>query len=174
MITLYLKACPCLNTTTATPSVFYALPLVSLPLSWSITSSHSEANDGMRSMRWPERQLDTDPLRPASPPSSSPPKGDANKSESDLDKLRISPRSAGLALTAATDVGSVETSLGLSMSASRSWITVASCLHSAIVLELQNCSSGSSVSWRNLTCKVSPESDPEVFKPRAAVLKNTD
>lgn len=93
--TLDLKVCP-------TPSVLCTLPLVSHPQRVSITSSHSEAKEGMRSMDGcPDLQLDTDPLRPVRPPSSSP-SGDANKSESDLDKLRVRPRSAGLALNAAT------------------------------------------------------------------------
>lgn len=92
--TLHLKAC-------VTPSLLCTLPLVSLPERAIITSSHSEAKEGMRSLDGcPALQLDTDPLRPARPPSSSP-SGDANKSESDLDKLRIIPRSAGLTLNAA-------------------------------------------------------------------------
>lgn len=109
--TLGLKACPCLNTESATPSVVFTLLLVSHPRSSSITSSHSEAKEGMRSMDGcPELQLDTKTLWPPRTPSSSP-CGDANKSESDLDKPRISPRSAGLTLTATADADSAETSL---------------------------------------------------------------
>lgn len=100
----------------------------------------------------PELQLDTDPLRPARPPPSSSPGGDANKSESDLDKLRISPRSEGLTLTAATAADSAETShVSLLSVFPGSWITLASWMLSAIVMcqkrtaqfpaEIQNCSS---------------------------------
>lgn len=127
--TLYLKVC-------TTPSVLCTLPLVSHPQRVSITSSHSEAKEGMRSMDGcPDLQLDTDPLRPARPPSSSP-SGDANKSESDLDRLRVRPRSAGLALKAATGA---ETSLEPLASASGLWSTsaeLASGAQSAIVVEL--------------------------------------
>ena len=116
------KPRPCLHSESTTPPALCTLPLVSHPRSASITSSHSEAKEGMRSMDGrPELQLDTDPLRPARPPSSSP-SGDANKSESDLDKLRISPRSAGLTLTDTADAGSLLESL---LSAFGFWINLA-------------------------------------------------
>lgn len=138
---LYLKACPCLNPESATPSVLFTLPLVSHPQSSRITSSHSEAKEGMRSMDGcPELQLETGPLRPARFPSSSL-SGDANKSESDLDKLRVSPRSAGLTLTAAADADSAETSLESLMSAFGFWITLTQ-LASAIILELPSAAQG--------------------------------
>lgn len=133
--THYLKVC-------TAPSVLCTLPLVSHPQRVSITSSHSEAKEGMRSMDGcPDLQLDTDPLRPARPPSSSP-SGDANKSESDLDKLRVRPRSAGLALKAATGA---ETSLESLVSAFGLWSTLAglpSGAQSAIVLELPSAARG--------------------------------
>lgn len=68
------------------------------------TSSHSEAKDGMRSAGGrPDLQVKT--------PSPSP-----NKSESDLDKLRVGPRSAALPLPAADSAetfgGSLTSALG--------------------------------------------------------------
>lgn len=86
----------------------------------------------------PELQLYTDPLQLARPLSSSP-SGDANKSESDLDKLRISPRFAGLTLITAAGADSAESSLRPCTSAFVFWIALvglASWVNSAIVLEL--------------------------------------
>lgn len=81
----------------------------------------------------PDLQLDTDPVRPAKPPSSSP-CGDASKSESDFDRLRMSPRSVGLDLKAATGADSAEAPLESITSAFEEFSPGA---HSAIVLELK-------------------------------------
>lgn len=81
----------------------------------------------------PDLQLDTDPVRPARPPSSSP-CGDASKSESDFDRLRMSPRSVGLDLKAATGADSAEAPLESITSAFEEFSPGA---HSAIVLELK-------------------------------------
>ncbi|TNN47851.1 hypothetical protein EYF80_041945 [Liparis tanakae] len=105
--------------------------------SWSITSSHSEAKEGMHSVdgRPAAPQSDADPQRPAGPPSSSP-GGDANKSESDLDKLRVRPRSSLRSHRGSGVTGDA----GLTARA-----------HSAIVLEPPSAARGSSASRGDVT-----------------------
>ncbi|MED6257960.1 hypothetical protein ATANTOWER_001054 [Ataeniobius toweri] len=108
------------------------------PKSLCITSSHSDAKEGMRSIDgFPELQLATDPLRFARPPSSSP-TGDDNKSESDFDKLRSSPRSAGLTLITVADSDETLLPSGTSVFGFCITLVVLSGMQSAIVVGLQS------------------------------------
>ncbi len=67
----------------------------SRPQGGTLTSSHSEVNEGdFSSLLLVALQLDTDSLRPPNPVSSSP-GGDTSRSESDFERLRASLRSPG-------------------------------------------------------------------------------
>lgn len=84
-------------------SVYASQPL--FPQRETVTSSHSEAKEGKRAVDdGPALQFDSDPQRPARPPSSSP-SGEANRSESDLDRLRVRARLVGLARNAGAGAG---------------------------------------------------------------------
>lgn len=135
-----------------------ATPFYMPPWCCSITSSHSDAKEGMRSMDGcPDLQLNTDPLRFAKPRSSSP-LGDANRSESDFDRLRVSPRSAGLTLSGAADAA--ETLPKSCMSALDFWfslVELGSGTLSAIVLELHV-----APPWSSVSCSIPKV--PEVIR----------
>lgn len=87
-----------------------------------ITSSHSEAKEGDLSIcLFPELQLATDSQQLFRPPSSSP-RGDTNRSESDLERLRVNFRSpGGFSLTGGTATAPVD-SLASALAV---WTTVA-------------------------------------------------